>query len=718
MKICHASLAAAVLFLFSLCASAQNRIAQTIAPTGPRIALGSNVHPRARRATDLGALPGSTQVSSVVLRFSLTDAQNAALTQLLNDQQSPASPRYRQWLTPEQYAARFGLSDVDLGKVKAYLAAQGLTVTSVARSRSFVTVSGTAAQVGRAFGTTLHSVSAGGERHFANLSEPQLPAALAAVTRGITGLDDFRLKPRVKGRQVLAPEYTLSGSGLHLLAPGDLYTLYDLKPLLANSIDGAGVTIAVMGQTDLSLASVAAFRAASSLAANPPAVTLYGSDPGTSNADLREAMLDVEWSGAVAAAATILYVNSTDVIAGSLTNAVDNNLAPILTISYGDCEQDFGAANIAVYQQLFRQANAQGQTIVGPAGDSGTTDCDYDVIIATQGLAVDFPASSPNVTGLGGTMLNEGAGTYFSASNGSYSGSAISYIPEAVWNETATYGSLAGGGGGASAYFPKPAYQTGSGVPNDFSRDVPDLALAAGVVHDGYLICVPGDCVNGYRNAGGYVDTIGGTSVSTPEFAGMLALLEQKIQARVGNANPVLYGLANSSYATSVFHDITVGNNAMPCAVGSTGCPNGGSLGYSAATGYDLASGWGSVDVYNLVADWLLVSPARVAGGANASAMTLTASAATASQGGTITLTATVVSATSGVATAPTGTVQFSVDNVVVGPGITLAGGTASYALATTGLSLGAHTEALRMRATRCTWAASRRWRSRSCPQL
>ena len=694
MTIRTASLAAAALCLSTLLASAQNRIAQAIAPTGTRRALTNNVNPRAQRAQDLGELPGSIRIDSVSLRFSLTDAQNTALTQLLSDQQNPASARYHQWLTPEAYAAQFGLSDADLAKVTSYLSAEGLTLTSVARSKSFVTVSGTAAQVGRALGTTLHSVSVDGEQHFANLSEPQLPVALEAVTRGITGLNDFRLKPRVKVRQVLAPEYTSSVSGSTYLAPGDLYTIYDINPLLTNSINGAGVTIAVMGQTDISLASQAAFRAASGLAANPPAVKLYGTDPGTSTSDLPEAMLDVEWSGAIAPSAAILYVNSTDVVAGSLTQAIDNNLAPIVTISYGDCEQDFGSANIAVYNQLFRQANAQGQTIVGPGGDSGATDCDYNVTVATQGLAVDFPASSPNVTGVGGTMFNEGTGVYFNASNGSYSGSAISYIPETVWNETATYGSLAGGGGGVSAYFTKPPYQTGTGVPNDFSRDVPDLSLDAATVHDGYLICAPGYCTNGYRNSTGYLDVIGGTSVSTPEFAGMLALLEQKIQARVGNANPVIYGLANSSYSTAVFHDITTGNNAMPCTAGSTGCPSGGTIGYNATTGYDLATGWGSVDAYNMVSDWLLVTPSGVTStlGQNASATVLTDNTSTVTAGGTITLTATVGSATSGVTTTPTGTVQFLIDNVATGTGVALTNGTATYALATTGFTAGAHT--------------------------
>ena len=694
MKTHLAALAAAALSFSTLCASAQNRISQTITASGPRIALSNTVNPRAQRGIDQGTLSDGTSISAVSLRFSLTDAQNSALTQLLNDQQNPASPRYHQWLTPEAYAAQFGLSDADLAKVVSYFTSQGLTVAAVSRSKSFVSLAGTAAQIGRALGTTLHTVSVNGEQHFANLTEPQLPAALATVTRSITGLNDFRLKPRLIVKKVVAPDYTSSISGSHYLAPGDLYTIYDINPLLTNSINGSGVTIAVMGQTDISLASAAAFRTASGLAANAPTVKVYGTDPGTSTTDQPEAMLDVEWSGAIAPSASILYVNSTDVIAGSLTNAIDNNLAPIITISYGDCEQDFGSSNIAVFNQLFRQANAQGQTIVGPAGDSGATDCDYQDTSATQGLAVDFPASSPYVTGLGGTMFNEGTGTYFNATNGSYSGSAISYIPETVWNETAAAGELAGGGGGASLYFTKPAYQTGTGVPNDFSRDVPDLALDAAAIHDGYLICEPGYCVNGYRNSAGYLDVVGGTSVATPEFAGMMALLEQKIQERVGNANPTIYSLANSAYATSVFHDITSGTNAEPCTAGTTGCVSGGTIGYTATTGYDQTSGWGSVDAYNLVSDWLLVAPSGITSttGSNPSATSLTDSASSVTVGSTVTLTATVGSAASGVTTTPTGTVQFVVDNIPTGTAVALANGSATYALATIGFTVGAHT--------------------------
>ena len=240
-----------------------------------------------------------------------------------------------------------------------------------------------------------------------------------------------------------------------------------------------------MGQTDISLTDGAAFRAASGLPANAPTVRVFGSDPGTSaeSNEVAEAQLDVEWSGAVAPNATILFVNSTDVLNTSLQSAVTTNVAPIISISYGLCEPDSDVSSLDSFNQLFQEANAQGQTIVGQSGDSGATDCDYLSLQAAQGLNVDFPASSPFVTSMGGTEFNEGAGTYWSTTNGTTAGSATSYIPETVWNDSGTSG-LSAGGGGLSQIFSKPAWQVGNGVPADGSRDVPDISFSASPNHD------------------------------------------------------------------------------------------------------------------------------------------------------------------------------------------------------------------------------------------
>ncbi|MCU1222676.1 MAG: Multicopper oxidase [Edaphobacter sp.] len=683
----------------------QNRIVSAIDESS-RVPIQHTVPARARLATDLGPTPAGQTLSTLALRFNMTSAQKAALTQLLVDLQNPSSPSYHQWLTPELFGARFGLSASDLAKVTGWLSSQGFTITRTARSSTSVTFTGTVAQVEQAFGTSIHALTIDGEQHIANLTDPVLPGAIAGIVSNITGLNDFGPKSRARTRTVNAsevrPQFTSPVSSNHFIAPGDFYTIYDVNPLLTNSINGSGITIAVVGRTDISLADVAAFRAASGLVAKAPTIKLYGPDPGTVAADLPEAQLDVEWSGAVAPSANILYVNSKDVINTSLANAIEDNLAPIMSISYGLCESAAGLAGLDSFNQLFQQANAQGITIVGPSGDSGATDCDYQSATASQGFAVDFPASSPFVTAAGGTMFSEGNATgatpYWSASNGTTSGSAISYIPETVWNETNSSG-LGASGGGSSAFFSKPVWQIGNGVPADSSRDVPDISLNSASSHDGYLYCTGGSCVNGYRDSAGNLSVVGGTSVAAPTLAGIFALVQQKTGSRIGNANPIIYGLANSTYYNTVFHDVTTGNNNSPCDVGSPNCPNGGSIGYTANAGYDLATGWGSIDVFNFANTWALATPAGSGStvGSLLSATTLsTSSSLCAVSSGSLALSVTVKNGTilsAGSATPPTpmGTVQFLVDNKPVGSPVALTSGTATYTLNTAALTSGGH---------------------------
>ena len=657
------------------------------------------VSPRVRRATDLGSAPSDKTLDAVTLYLNRTPAQEAALTQLLLDQQNPSSPRFHKWLTPQQFGAQFGISASDLAKVSAWLSSKGLTVTGAVPSANAITVSGTIGQVQTAFGASIHTLSLNGEQHIANITDPVLPASIAGLVSHIGGLNDFKPKARARVRTI-NPRFTSSISGNHYLAPGDFYTIYDVNPLLSSSINGSGITIGVMGQTDISLPDVAAFRTAAGLPANVPSISFYNGDPGVSTGDVPEAHLDVEWAGAVAPNATILYVASSQGAFESLVQSILNNVAPILSISYGQCEQSVSLSTLNTYNSIFEQANAQGQTIVGPSGDAGATDCDDDpdvvVTTAADGLTVDFPSSSPFVTGVGGTEFNEGAVGYWNTTNGNYQGSATNYIPEMVWNDSsATYG-LGASGGGASAFFSKPGWQTGTGVPNDGSRDTPDIALAASGSHDPYLICSSGSCTGGtFRNTDETLNVVGGTSDAAPSFAGILALVEQKIGGRIGNANPTIYALANSSFYNNIFHDVTVGTNNSPCAAGSPNCPTGGSIGFAAAAGYDQATGWGSVDAFNLANHWSTV--ATVAGAPSALSNTnLTSSAALCGiASGSLALTINVTNAsTSTSLAAPTGAVQILVDNVAVGTPVALTNGSATYTLNTSALSSGGHTVA------------------------
>ena len=442
---------------------------------------------------------------------------------------------------------------------------------------------------------------------FANSNEPSVPRALAGAVIGISGLDDFypkRPAHPLRPRGAI-PDFT-SGSN-HYLAPGDIATIYDLTPLYNGGYSGSGLSIAVMGQTDIVMSDISDFRAMFNLPAIVPTKVLVGSDPGVNQSDLQEADLDLEWAGAVARNASLIYVYARNVF-NAVTHAVNQNLAPIISHSYGGCEPGASSTVGQSYQHIAQQANAQGITWVAASGDAGPAGCNSQAdATATQGLAVNLPASVPEVTGVGGTEFNDGSGNYWSSSNGANSGSALGYIPEEAWNDTSSVGTLAASGGGVSIFFAKPVWQTGPGVPGDGARDVPDLALSASASHDGYLYCNNSSCVA--QNPLSVNTLIGGASVSTPVFAGILAVLQQYQLAHsfqttpgLGNINPTLYRLAPN--VGGVFDDIITGNNIVPCTPGSMDCPFSGSFGFSAGSGYDLVTGLGSVDAWLLASSW------------------------------------------------------------------------------------------------------------------
>jgi subtilase family serine protease len=678
-------------------AAPQNRIASAINGNS-RIALSGNVSGHVKHSVDLGDAPANLKLNTLTLRFSMTAAQQADLDQLLAAQLNPASPSYHQWLTPEQFGARFGLSASDLATVSSWLAGQGFTVTGVARSSTFINFTGTVGQAQQAFGTSIHTLSYNGEQHISNTTDPVLPTAVAAVVTSITGLDDFRVKPHSRSRSASPIDpaqplftQTVGTTTSHYIAPADIYTIYDY-PWTPASVStatntGQGITIAVMGQTDLTSgnvlpdANITTFRNAAGL---PPInLTLKlapgSADPGISTGDIDEAHIDIEWSSSAAPGASILFYYGADALANSLTQAIDNNVAHILSLSYGLCESSWGTAPLGSYTQTLKQANAQGQTVIASAGDAGATDCDV-MGPASEGLNVDFPGSSPYVVSAGGTMFSGDTSsptTYWNSSNGTGGASAISYIPEQPWNETtASQGLTAGGagGGGASAFFSKPAWQTGTGVPADFSRDVPDIAFNAAAIHDGYLVCSSGSaanepvCANNtFLSTGNVVNVFGGTSFVAPSFAGVIALVEQQIgnTTGLGNIGPVLYGFLTGPTYSSVFHDITSGSNSVPCSQGTLNCPNGGSIGYNATTGYDQASGIGTIDVSKLVSGWAGVTPtgtgSSIGAAITSTSVTTSANLCGVSTSSTLPLTVTVTGTTSGIV--PTGTVQILVDN-------------------------------------------------------
>ena len=625
-------------------AQIRNRILQNIGDTEPVVV--SAPHPLARAEFDQGRVEGSLLIDHAAMVFKLAPTQQAALDKLLAEQQDPHSPNFRKWLTPEQYAARFGMSDSDLGKVTAWLKSQGLRVDGFSRGRTQVFFSGTADQVGDAFHTEFHRYLVEGETSLANAVEISVPEAISGMVLGFRGLENFR--PRPRARVEARPNFTSHQTGNHFIAPGDFATIYSVPA----GLDGTGQTIAVVGQTQINTTDIDAFRTAAGLPArtsgNFQQVLITGGGTGFSDGDEVEANLDLEWSNAVAKKATILYVyaganSTTKNVFDAMAFAIDNNLAPVISTSYGNCEAHL-TGFVQTLQQEAQQANAQGQTITAASGDSGAGDCEAaSATTATQGPAVDAPASIPEVTGVGGSEFN-GGGTNLDPA-GTLSGtapnttaaattfwggttsttdnlsSAKSYIPETAWNDTTAGSALSATGGGKSSVFSKPSWQVGAGVPNDASRDVPDVALSASPNHDGFLICSQSffvgvtpavtSCATGFRASdGAALAVVGGTSAGAPSFAGIVALLNQKTGSNgLGNVNPMLYSLAAS--APTAFHDITTGNNNVPCTQSSKGCPTKAPFqyGFTAGTGYDQVTGLGSVNVTNLANAWAGTTP-------------------------------------------------------------------------------------------------------------
>jgi hypothetical protein len=588
--------------------------------------------------------------------------QERELEQLLDEQQRKSSPNYHRWLSAAEFGARFGTADTDTEQIRTWLESKGFAVGTVSKSKRWIVFSGTSQQVEDAFHTEMQYYRVSGKTHIANATDIAVPVALAEVTRGLASLNNFGKRPPrhlaegaagrdSEGRKTLLEPNLTAATNTYYLAPGDFAAVYDTKSLLGAGIDGTGISIAITAQSDIELTDVQEFRQIFRLKANDPNFIVSGPDPGlTSQTDAEEAQLDVEWAGAVAPGATIdlVVAGSSATTSGvdlAAAYAIDNEIAPILTYTYGSCEQALGAAGNAFYNALWQQAAAEGITVLVAAGDNGAAGCDNATagIAATQGLAVNGAASTPYNIAVGGTEFTEGATapTYWNSANAPDFSSSFGYIPESAWNEgcdpaqpvsrtNCVYGSLnvslLAGGGGASTIYSKPAWQTGPGVPADKARDLPDVAMAAASGHDGFVYCtslggmpcrLSGQSVTG-------LTLIGGTSAATPTMAGILALVEQKNGAFQGQANYVLYQLAQiegnscdsskqtnpAAHATCVFYDVTSGSNAVPCAGGSPRCSstasgtNGFLTGNAAGPGYDLATGLGSVEAANLANAW------------------------------------------------------------------------------------------------------------------
>jgi pseudomonalisin len=544
----------------------------------------------ARAEFDQGTVSEDTPLQHMVFQLKPSEAQQAALDALVEAQHDPQSPLYHQWLTPAQYGARFGVSQQDLARITGWLTGHGFAVEEVPTSNQLIIFSGTAGQVEDTFHTEIHHFLVDGVIHIANTQDPQIPSALAGVVGGIVSLHDFRSASQIRSRTALSvrPQYTSGNT--HYLFPADWATIYDLNPLYQAGTNGSGTSIAIVGRSNINLSDVAQFRSASGLPANNPTVILVSTNPGLVAGDQDESTLDVEWSGAVAPAATVRFVvgastSTTDGIDLSAQYIVNHVTAPVMSTSYGSCEADMGSAEMGFYNSLWQQAASEGISSFVSSGDAGAAGCYSGSSTSASRTGVNGLCSSPYSTCVGGTEFNEGSGTYWASTNGTGYGSALGYMPEKVWNESGSQGGsgLWSSGGGMSTYFSQPTWQkgvSGAGAANGM-RAVPDVAVSASA-HDGYIIV---------ENNNYYV--IAGTSAASPSFAGVMALVvEAKSKVGLGNANPALYGLLNAS--KSPFHTTLSGNNSVPGVTGFT----------AAGAPYNLATGLGSVDSTLLAGEW------------------------------------------------------------------------------------------------------------------
>jgi len=515
---------------------APNRITQTV-DDAVRIKLKGNVHPLATAANDRGPAEASMPASRLTLLLKHSPTQAQAAREYINQLQDKNSSSYHKWLTPEEFGARFGPSDQDIETVTAWMRSQGFTVNRVAKARNLIEFSGTVGQVQSAFHTSIHSILVNGQKHFANTTDPEIPAALAPIVAGITQLHNFNPKPH----SILAPKAHLSANsttgkqitwldpnGYNALyfTPADAAILYNTPNSTLNpsykgtTYDGTGVTVGIVGDSNFTMQDVSNYRAFflnDTTSNNLPNVIIDGNDPGVTG-DAAEALLDNEIVTGLAHGAKINFYTAqdTDLQSGlflAIYRALDDNTVDILNVSFGGCEMFQGQAGNEQIYYLWEQAAAQGISVTVSTGDSGSAGCDNSnsVSIAQDGLAVNGLASTPFNVGVGGTDFSALTANYPSSfgqymnpagSVAPYYGSVAGYIPESVWNDStmsnttldqnvfSSSNNIIGGGGGASncssvtsneqciSGYPKPAFQ-GNLTPADGVRDLPDVSLFA-----------------------------------------------------------------------------------------------------------------------------------------------------------------------------------------------------------------------------------------------
>lgn len=535
-----------------------------------RVTLNNQIAPLVQKAQLLQPADASQQLNlSIGLQVRNQDQLDTLLTALYD----PQSPQYHQYLTPDQFMQMFAPTTDQVQQVVAYLQSQGMTVTGVAANNLLIDATSSVGQVQNSFQVKMNTYQLGSRTFYANAASPSIPTPVGSLIASINGLDNsVQYHPLYQRLATHQAQALASPSGL---GPKDLAQAYDIAPLQNAGILGDNQTIALFELDGYQQSDIAQYFQNYGIA--PPSITnvLVDGFSGAAGQGAIEAELDIDIVAGIAPHAKQLVYegpNTTQGLNDTYNKIVTDNKAQIVSISWGLCEASSGANELQTLDTIFKQGAAQGISFVAASGDSGAYDCQ------DSNLAVDSPASDPYVTGVGATSLQ--------TKNGAYSS-------ESVWSnpsETQRGPKGAGSGGGLSDTFKLPNWQNGPGVHNSFSngnRQVPDVS-AAGDPTTGYSVYCT--ITNAGCPATGWL-TVGGTSASAPLWASSMVLVNHYLQnngkSRMGQLNPSLYGLFASTQSLPAFHDVTSGTNLF----------------YQATQNYDMASGIGSPDVYNIARD-------------------------------------------------------------------------------------------------------------------
>ena len=444
-------------------------VVRDLVDEGKRVTLSGNTRPEAAPGNDVGPVADDFSLVGMQLQLKRSAESEAALVKYIDELHDPKSANFHNWLTPQQFATEFGVANADVTAVTAWLQSHGLTVNGVAPTGLTIDFSGTAKQLREAFHTNIHRLSVNGASHFANMSDPQVPAALAGVVSGVVSMHDFHPKPH----NMKKPQYTITDTNgtFHALAAGDIATIYNLTPLFAAGYSGRGQSIMLVEDTYLySAADWTAFRKTFGLTRPYPYGTLsqvsptgaitctnpgfQGSSSQPGYGDDGEAAIDVEWATAAAPNAAIILAACTDTATFGGLIALENtlngpaaSLPSVVSISYGEAEPTNGAAANAAYSTAYQQAVAEGVSIFVSSGDEDAASSDGGNP-ATHGVNVSGFASTPYNVAVGGTdfgytALNIDPSTYWNSTNSNTYSSALSYIQEIPWNNSCAGGLLA-----------------------------------------------------------------------------------------------------------------------------------------------------------------------------------------------------------------------------------------------------------------------------------